>query len=50
MGSIAGSYINYFVPGWVTKILVLLVLSPMTWRMISKARMLWCVGGGGQGG
>ena len=25
MGSIAGSYINYFVPGWVTKVLVLLV-------------------------
>lgn len=41
MGSIAGSYINYFVPGWVTKLLVLLVLSPMTYRMICKARMLW---------
>lgn len=41
MGSIAGSYINYFVPGWVTKALVLLVLAPMTWRMVGKARMLW---------
>jgi len=42
MGSIAGSYINYFVPGWVTKTLVLLVLTPMTWRMVNKAKLLWC--------
>lgn len=41
MGSIAGSYINFFVPGWVTKTLVLLVLAPMTWRMINKSRLMW---------
>lgn len=41
MGSIAGSYLNYLVPGWVTKTLVLLVLAPMTWRMINKSRLMW---------
>jgi UPF0716 family protein affecting phage T7 exclusion len=32
---------SYFVPGWVTKTLVLLVLAPMTWRMINKSRLMW---------
>lgn len=42
IGSVAGSKINYFVPSWITKSLVLLVLAPATWRMVQKAKLLWC--------
>jgi len=41
MGSVAGSKANYFVPSWITKSLVLVVLLPMAWRMVAKARLLW---------
>jgi uncharacterized membrane protein YfcA len=40
IGSIAGSKVNYFVPSWITKALVLLVLAPATWRMVQKVKLL----------
>lgn len=41
IGSVAGSKMNYYVPTWISKILVLVVLAPTAWRMVLKARMLW---------
>lgn len=41
IGSVAGSKVNYFVPSWIPKALVLLVLTPATWRMVQKAKLLW---------
>jgi uncharacterized membrane protein YfcA len=41
IGSVAGSKVNYFLPSWITKTLMLLVLAPTTWRMVQKAKLLW---------
>lgn len=41
MGSIGGAKAAYFIPGWITKTLMLLMLMPLTWRMVKKAKLLW---------
>lgn len=41
MGSVAGAKANYFIPSWITKTLLLVVLVPMVWRMVKKAHFLW---------
>lgn len=41
IGSVIGSHVNYFIPSWVTKILVMLLMLPMAWRTISKAKLAW---------
>ena len=41
VGSIAGSYVNMVIPSWVTKVTLFLLLVPMTWRMVDKARSLY---------
>jgi hypothetical protein len=41
MGSIGGAKAAYFIPSWITKTLMLLMLTPLTWRMVKKARLLW---------
>jgi hypothetical protein len=49
-GSVGGANLNFFVPSVVTKSLVLLVVLPLTWRMMKKAKLLWCVCGLGRCG
>ncbi|WIA22636.1 hypothetical protein OEZ86_009614 [Tetradesmus obliquus] len=41
VGSISGSYINMIIPSWVTKVTLFLLLIPITWRMVQKARTLY---------
>jgi uncharacterized membrane protein YfcA len=41
MGSVAGAKVNYFIPSWITKTLLLGVLAPMALRMVKKAKFLW---------
>jgi uncharacterized membrane protein YfcA len=41
-GATAGSFINKLIPGWVTSILLLGVLIPITWRSVSKVRPIMC--------
>ena len=33
--------LNYLLPSYIAKALVVLLLVPMTWRMLTKARLLW---------
>lgn len=40
-GSVMGSHLNYFIPGYITKVLVMLLMLPMAWRTIDKARRSW---------